>query len=179
MKKRSIALIIGLMSFALLGVITMQLYFLRQSYQLQSELFDRSVNEALNNVVAKITRHDALNFLNAKTRLRQKQQVTVWNSKQVADNSNIDANLPKSYPKKKLTAREKKIALLRDSLRKLILNKKMDEEFAKLTQDGKYDLQIQFEEYSDEYGVVHHRKVTPALVRNPLVPAFKKGAKAA
>jgi len=176
MKKRSIALIIGLMGFALLGVITMQLYFLRQSYQLQSELFDRSVNEALNNVVARITRHDALNFLNAKTRLRQKQQATVWNSKPVADNGNIDASLPPSYPKRKLTAREKKIALLRDSLRKLILNKKMDEEFAKLTQDGKYDLQIQFEEYSDEYGVVH-RRVTPALVRNPLVPLTKKAQK--
>src|ERR1700761_9413721 len=109
MKKRSIALIIGLMSFALLGVITMQLYFLRQSYQLQSELFDRSVNEALNNVVARISRHDALNFLNAKTRVRQQKQVTVWNSKAVADNGSPDASLPANTPKHKLTAREKKI----------------------------------------------------------------------
>src|SRR6201996_7987830 len=116
MKKRSIALIIGLMSFALLGVMAMQLYFLRQSYQLQSELFDRSVNEALNNVVARISRHDALNFLNTKTRLRQQRQNTMWTTgKALADNGNVDAGLPKNNPKHKLTARDKKIALLRDS----------------------------------------------------------------
>ncbi|MDO3643934.1 sensor histidine kinase KdpD [Mucilaginibacter sp. L3T2-6] len=177
MKKRSIALIIGLMSFALLGVITMQLYFLRQSYQLQSELFDRSVNEALNNVVAKISRHDALNFLNTKTRHRQQKQNTAWTpGKSLADNGNVESGLPKSNPRHKLTARQKKIALLRDSLRKLILNRKMDEEFSKLTQDGKYDLQIQFEEFTDEYGVMH-RRVTPALVRNPLVPAAARHQK--
>jgi len=163
------------MSFALLGVITMQLYFLRQSYQLQSELFDRSVNEALNNVVTRIGRHDALNFLNAKTRVRQQKQGAVWN-KAGADNDAVDAGLPANKPNHKLTARQKKIVLLRDSLRKLILNRKMDEEFAKLTQDGKYDLQIQFEEFTDEYGVTH-RRVTPALVRNPLVRATGKRQK--
>src|ERR1700761_7543426 len=68
MKKRSIALIIGLMGLALLGVMAMQLYFLRQSYQMQSELFDRSVNEALNSVASKISKHDALNFLTSKAR---------------------------------------------------------------------------------------------------------------
>lgn len=177
MKKRSIALIIGLMSFALLGVITMQLYFLRQSYQLQSELFDRSVNEALNSVVTKISRHDALNFLNTKTRLRQQKQNTVWTTgKTAADNGNVENGLPKNAVGHKLTARQKKIALLRDSLRKLILNRKMDEEFSKLTQDGKYDLQIQFEEFTDEYGVTH-RRVTPALVRNPLLRAAGKHQK--
>ena len=76
MKKRSIGLIIGLMGFALLGVVVMQLYFLRQSYQMQSELFNRSVNEALNNVVAKVTKQDALNFLNAKTRETHKVRDT-------------------------------------------------------------------------------------------------------
>ena len=68
MKKKSIALIIGLMSIALLGVMAMQLYFLRQSYEMKSELFDRDVNEALSNVVAKISKHDALNFLNLKAK---------------------------------------------------------------------------------------------------------------
>jgi len=59
------------MSFALLGVMAMQLYFLRQSYQMQSELFDRSVNEALNNVAAKVSKRDAVNFLNVKARQKQ------------------------------------------------------------------------------------------------------------
>src|SRR5580692_2205001 len=68
MKKKSIAAIIGLMGFALLGVMGMQFYFLRQSYQMKSELFDRSVNAALDNVVARIGKQDALNFLNAKAK---------------------------------------------------------------------------------------------------------------
>ena len=66
MKKKSIGLIISLMGFALLGVMSMQLYFLRQSYQMQSDLFDRSVNDALNNVVNKLAKQDAINFLNKK-----------------------------------------------------------------------------------------------------------------
>ncbi|MDB5087552.1 MAG: two-component system, OmpR family, phosphate regulon sensor histidine kinase PhoR [Mucilaginibacter sp.] len=172
MRKRSIALIIGLMSFALLGVITMQLYFLNQSYQLQSELFDRSVNEALNNVVARVTRHDALNFLNSKTKLHN-TAITAWKSKAVDDNGNINNNLTKTISKKKLTYRQKKLALLRDSLRRLILNKKMDEEFTRLTHDGKFDLQFRFEEYTDELGITHQR-ITPELVKNPQASQKRK-----
>jgi two-component system phosphate regulon sensor histidine kinase PhoR len=175
MKKRSIALIIGLMGFALLGVVIMQLYFLRQSYQLQSELFDRSVNEALNNVVAKVTRRDALNFLNVKTRLRIKER-HVWANKTVTDNGNVDIKIVKGSSKKKLTYRARKLTLLRDSLRRLILSKKMDDEYAKLTQGGKYDLQLQFEEFTDEVGVIH-RRMTPVLVKNPLFAASKKNQK--
>src|SRR5476651_2680234 len=112
MKKRSIALIIGLMGFALLGVMAMQLYFLRQSYQMQSELFDRSVNEALSNVVTKVSKHDALNFLNVKARGGISHQAT-WKSSVISGNS-ANSNPIKSNSKT-LTGREKKIALLRDS----------------------------------------------------------------
>ena len=172
MRKRSIALIIGLMSFALLGVITMQLYFLNQSYQLQSELFDRSVNEALNNVVAKVTRHDALNFLNAKTRLRNKAQMALKGN-ELDNNNGLDKNLTKSLSKKKLSYRQKKLAILRDSLRRLVLNKKMDDEFDKLTHGGKFDLQFRFEEYTDELGITHQR-ITPELVKIPLSSQKRK-----
>ncbi|MDP9075909.1 MAG: HAMP domain-containing histidine kinase [Bacteroidota bacterium] len=172
MKKRSIALIIGLMGFALLGVVTMQLYFLKQSYQLQSELFDRSVNEALNNVVAKVTRKDALDFLNRKTRERNNQNL-IWANRTVIDNGTINAPLNKGISKKRLTYRDKKLSVLRDSLQRLILSKKLDDEYAKLTQGGKYDLQLQFEEFTDETGVIQ-RRMTPVLVRNPLFQGSKK-----
>lgn len=170
MKKRSIALIIGLMGFALLGVVTMQLYFLRQSYQLQSELFDRSVNEALNNVVAKVTRKDALDFLNRKT--REHNQNSAWANKTIIDNSAISATLNKGLSKKGSLI-VKKISILRDSLQRLILSKKLDDEYAQLTQGGKYDLQLQFEEFTDETGVVQ-RRMTPVLIRNPLFQASTK-----
>lgn len=63
MKKKNIALIIGLMTLALLGVLGMQWYFLRQSYQLKSQLFDQNVNEALSNVAKKLEKQEAYNFL--------------------------------------------------------------------------------------------------------------------
>src|ERR1017187_6481731 len=119
MKKRSIALIIGLMSFALLGVMAMQFYFLRQSYQMQSELFDRSVNEALNNVVSKVSWHDALNFLNIKAKGGNTHQKT-WGASDGRINTDrgiIENSAPLKTAiesKKKLSSREKKIALLRD-----------------------------------------------------------------
>ncbi|NQV75216.1 MAG: sensor histidine kinase, partial [Bacteroidetes bacterium] len=67
MKRKSISLIIGLMAIALLGVMGMQWYFFRQSYQLQSRLFDQSVHEALNNVVDRLAKRDANSFLEKKT----------------------------------------------------------------------------------------------------------------
>lgn len=73
MKKRSIRLIIGLMGFALLGVMAMQFYFLRESYRLKSELFDRSVNEALSNVSAKVQKQDALNFLTRQSEIQRRR----------------------------------------------------------------------------------------------------------
>ncbi len=54
------------MTLALLGVMGMQLYFLQQSYQLKSQLFDQNVNEALGNVVSKLEKIDANRFLRKK-----------------------------------------------------------------------------------------------------------------
>src|SRR5688572_21232926 len=68
MKRKSISLIIGLMTVALLRVMAMQLYFLRESYRLKSQLFDQNVNEALGNTIAKLEKLDANNFLASKVR---------------------------------------------------------------------------------------------------------------
>src|SRR3569833_3931906 len=87
MKKKSIGLIVRLMGFALLGVMSMQLYFLRQSYQMQSELFDRSVNDALGNVVSKLARQDANNFLNRKAELIVEQRRQYDPTLRLASNS--------------------------------------------------------------------------------------------
>ena len=54
------------MAIALVGVMGMQLYFFRESYQLQEKLFDQSVHEALTNVVERIEKRDANNFLERK-----------------------------------------------------------------------------------------------------------------
>src|ERR1700744_3391135 len=143
MKKRSIRIIIGLMSFALVGVVAMQLYFLWQSYDMQSKLFDRSVNEALSNVAIKASKHDVNHFLSTKAgtnyipdkagHLKIIEKTTITDSGQL---SNIVIK-----PKKRSTYRERKIALLRDSLKRMILQKQVDEPF------GSAQLQIRIEEY--------------------------------
>lgn len=165
------------MSFALLGVMGMQLYFLRQSFRMQSELFDRSVNEALSNVVTKVTKQDALNFLKTKTRNGQADQNAMDAAafKKKADGDNLDNTSAKAGSKTKLTAREKKIALLRDSLRRMIMHRNMDDEMARLIQGNSVDLQLRYEEYTDEFGMVHGR-LTPVLVKTP-VPIIKKHQK--
>ncbi|SDP87138.1 two-component system, OmpR family, phosphate regulon sensor histidine kinase PhoR [Mucilaginibacter sp. OK268] len=162
MKKRSIGLIIGLMGFALLGVMAMQLYFLRQSYQMQSELFDRSVNEALNNVVSKVSKQDAMNFLSNKAQRKVSNPDDASAGIKVVKSDANKLYLPK---RKKQSLREKKIALLRDSLERMIMHKKMDDELANLLQqEGTVDFQVKVEEYTDELGVVHGR-FTPQIVR--------------
>jgi two-component system phosphate regulon sensor histidine kinase PhoR len=163
MKKRSIRLIIGLMTVALLGVVAMQLYFLRQSYLMQSELFDRSVNEALNNVVNKISKQDAANFLNGKAKINQQKRVH-YNMLKNTDTTASVSFKPIKKKNKKLTLREKRIALLRDSLKRMIANKKMDDELEGMVQNGSIKFQIRIDEYTDEFGVVRGQ-FTPEIVR--------------
>ncbi|GAA4334639.1 hypothetical protein GCM10023149_42120 [Mucilaginibacter gynuensis] len=167
------------MGFALLGVMAMQFYFLRQSYIMQSELFDRDVNEALGKVASKVAKQDAMTFLNNKaqrtytsvtplhdaittiTTTTQKTQITV-NHKPFNENS----------IKRKLSPRQRKLALLRDSLRRMVMQKQMDEEMDALTQEGSLNFRIRIEEFTDEYGEVHGRMI-PEVVRT-LKPKAKR-----
>jgi len=66
MKKRSIILIMALMSSALIGVMAMQYYFIKESYGLKSQLFDQAVNNALKNVSTKLEKKEAMVFLAQK-----------------------------------------------------------------------------------------------------------------
>ncbi len=121
------------MSVALLGVIAIQLYFLTQSYDMQSKLFDRSVHEALNNVVDKLSKHDADNFLtrqassNLAVAPSQRQQAaTAYTTKtqQTQVQSNLEDTLASDNS---AVVRQKQVDLLTDSLQKLILSQKMEE----------------------------------------------------
>jgi len=48
------------MTLALLGVFVMQLYYIREAYKLKSELFEQDVKQALNEVVTKVQRQNAV-----------------------------------------------------------------------------------------------------------------------
>jgi two-component system phosphate regulon sensor histidine kinase PhoR len=152
MKKRSIGLIIGLMGLALLGVMAMQLYFLKQSYKMQSELFDSTVREALSNVVSKVTKQDANNFLNAKV-LDRVNSIDESGIKVVKNSAN---RLYAVKSTRKQTVREKKIALLRDSLERMVNHKKLDDELSDLLQqEGTVDIKVTLAQFTDDQGVVH------------------------
>jgi two-component system phosphate regulon sensor histidine kinase PhoR len=66
MKKRSLWIITVLMTLALLGVFVMQLYYIKESYKLKSELFDQNVNAALNAVVNKVQKKNAFLHINKR-----------------------------------------------------------------------------------------------------------------
>ncbi|RDC56933.1 sensor histidine kinase [Pedobacter chinensis] len=66
MKKRSFWFITVLMTVALLGVFVMQLYYIKEAYNLKSQLFDEQVNQTLATVVKKAERLNVANHINRK-----------------------------------------------------------------------------------------------------------------
>lgn len=54
------------MTFALLGVFVMQMYYIRESYNLKSQLFEQNVSQALNAVVNKIQKTNVIRHINKK-----------------------------------------------------------------------------------------------------------------
>ena len=169
MKKKSIGLIIGLMGFALLGVIAMQYFFLRQSYQLQSKLFDRSVSEALNTVVSKLTRQDANQFLNKKADSIKLSGTRI----QIRIAKNIPQLTPPTVTEitsqptnaESRLLHDRKIAQLKDSLQRIILRAKVDEELYGTTQEDMVNLRYRIEEYTDDFGNVHQRILPPEITQ--------------
>ncbi len=163
MKKKSIIIIVGLMSIALLGVVTMQLYFLMQSYTLQSKLFDRSVHEALSDLVAKVDKQDYMNYLNARAR-NQIQQQGSFSYTSIKTTIAVTHGTSKGI-KKRLTSREWRIAKLRDSLQHMIANREMDDKVERLIENNDIRLQIRVDAYTDELG--EHIRYTPEIKTSP------------
>lgn len=54
------------MTLALLGVFVMQMYYIKESYKLNSQLFEQNVNQALNAVVNKVQKQNAVMHINKK-----------------------------------------------------------------------------------------------------------------
>ncbi|WP_225872453.1 sensor histidine kinase [Pedobacter polaris] len=54
------------MTLALLGVFVMQLYYIKESYKLKSQLFEQDVNQALNAVVNKVQKRNVAGHINRK-----------------------------------------------------------------------------------------------------------------
>jgi len=66
------------MTIALLGVFVMQLYYIKEAYDLKSQLFDEQVNQTLNTVVSKVQRLNVASNINKKeeeNRLKQEEDL--------------------------------------------------------------------------------------------------------
>lgn len=66
MKKKGLWLITALMTIALLGVVVMQLYYIREAYRLKSQLFEQEVSQVLSAVAGKVQRLNAVSSINKK-----------------------------------------------------------------------------------------------------------------
>jgi two-component system phosphate regulon sensor histidine kinase PhoR len=107
MKKRSFWLITALMTIALLGVVVMQLYYIREAYSLNSQLFSQNVTEALNAVANKIQRRDAIDHINNKD-----FELTVKHQNEIRDQDRLLLDLKekqRSDEKKRKLAQQKMI----------------------------------------------------------------------
>ena len=54
------------MTLALLGVFVMQLYYIKESYKLKSQLFEQDVNQALSAIVNKVQKRNVAGHINRK-----------------------------------------------------------------------------------------------------------------
>ena len=63
MKEKNLKIIIGLMSVALLGLIVIQIYWIKNAIELEEKLFDYNVNDAMHSVVKKISQHESAEYV--------------------------------------------------------------------------------------------------------------------
>ncbi|WP_442794560.1 sensor histidine kinase [Pelobium manganitolerans] len=184
MKRQSIVLIMALMSFALVGVMAMQFYFIRESYELKTQLFDQSVNEALKNVSEKLEKKEALLFLAHKADLAHKRNEELARKRRIAQSRKT--NNQKLSPQESSTiafvqkmkanqAKSDSIFRLRDSLirsrypYKLVYNGPVQAD----NQSPRFNLRVDVDEVIDEYGNVHTIQRQSLVEAQPSQPQLR------
>ncbi|WP_026063128.1 sensor histidine kinase [Pedobacter arcticus] len=192
MNRKSIILIMTFMSFALVGVMAMQFYFIRESYELKTQLFDQSVNEALKNVSAKLEKKEALVFLAQKADLAHKRNVEIALEHQRRRERRRDKRTETKEDKiekstiafvqqmKANQAKSDSIFRIRDSLirsrypYKLVYNGPVQPENQSLS----FNLRVDVDEFVDEYGnvqTVQRQSLVEATPTKPSLRIVKRG----
>jgi len=148
------------MAIALLGVLAMQWYFLNQSYQLKSQLFDQNVNEALSNVAKKLERQEAYNFLLKKavnTRNEsQKRKDRAQASDQLKQNSLVRKE---SYAQFLSKEQQKADSLftVRDSMLRARYPVVLSYDATKAQATEEEELQQELVQFVDPFGGIHQQ----------------------
>jgi two-component system phosphate regulon sensor histidine kinase PhoR len=137
----------------------MQWYFLNQSYQLKSQLFDQNVNEALSNVAKKLERQEAYNFLLKKAvntrNATQKRKERAQANTQLKQNS---AARKESYAQFLSKEQQKADSLftLRDSMLRARYPVVLAYDATK-AQDTEEEVQQELVQFVDPFGGIHQQ----------------------
>lgn len=156
------------MTIALLGVMAMQWYFFRQSYQLQSRLFDQSVHEALNNVVERLAKRDANNFLEKKAEFIRLPEPPIIESAPVFVAApekpvSIKPRRPRMSDEKYMLVQQRKadsIFMIRDSLLRARYPNVVsfnDAVTASELKDLEYNFRVDVYQVEDAFGQIHEQ----------------------
>jgi len=108
MKNKSLWLITGLMTVALLGVFVMQLYYIREAYKLKSQLFEQEVSQVLSTVADKVQRLNAVNHIN-KTDLQWKINIENRRRDRTRQLIDLDQKFKEEERKRKYTQQKQMI----------------------------------------------------------------------
>lgn len=173
------------MSIALLGVMAMQLYFLKQSYTLKSQLFDQSVNESLNKVAAKVEKYEVYDFLKKRNHHKSFKRKDPQNSVPSVAVKNLSKeeplNLERLIKQKRaaLLVREQKRAdslfNIKDSIfrarHEIVAFKEMS---AYEPEPELYDVKIDVAEYDDGFGRIHRQEITSVSPKSRIFSPERK-----
>ena len=178
------------MAFALLGVMGMQWYFFRQSFQLQSRLFDQSVHEALNNVVDRLAKRDANNFLEKKAEFIRLPEPVFIERTPVFETApekpvRIKRRKPRMSDENYMLVQQRKadsIFLIRDSLLRARYPNVVsfnDAVSASELKDLEYNLRVDIFQVEDAFGQIHEqtrRTISRASKAHPQINAAITGS---
>jgi two-component system phosphate regulon sensor histidine kinase PhoR len=161
MKKKSLWLITGLMTVALLGVFVMQLYYIREAYNLKSQLFEQDVKQALNAVVNKVQRRYAATHITKKDYEIRKARERDFRDKaqQIVD---FKEHYKEREVQRKREQQKKIIANLnmRDSMVRVnflkpeLISEEVYQEISNVNHKGSPSLQVQVDFGIDAFGNV-------------------------
>ncbi len=179
MRRKNIRLIVALMAFALLGVMAMQFYFLKESFRQKSQLFDLSVNNSLSEVTDQLSRKDAMLFARRRAMAEEEQRkesikqqerdkagrqaeqfamrIKSLNEQIEQDFKRRDSNLRRQFP------------------RIITIDNDFYETYFRDPKElSKVRLQVRLHESIDNYGQVFQNEVHELYVENPGKLGLKK-----
>ncbi|TAF45452.1 MAG: sensor histidine kinase [Sphingobacteriales bacterium] len=152
------------MSFALLGVLAMQYYFIKESFSFKAQLFDRTVNEALKNVSLKLEKQEAAIFLSQKAIEKKLIQQNKIAQQYAQKKPKITPNAGLAFAKLMRYKQAKADSLFKaqDSLIRSNYPNALVFNDAAYVEAVNYNFRIDIEQIEDEYGFSHNivQKVT-------------------